>query len=223
MKIGGITIGQSPRIDVTSDIMKIFDGKIELLEAGGLDNLTKEDIEKFAPEDGDYVLVSRLKDGSSVTFAEKHIIPRLQECIYELESKGVSLIMFFCTGQFPYEFDSKVPIVFPCDILDRIIPLLSKDSSIAVLTPSELQLEQSKFKWEEFVKSVKVVAASPYENLDRLEEVARSLRDEDLDLVVLDCIGYSQDMKEVVARESGKNVILSRTMLARVISEITDI
>ena len=30
MKIGAVTIGQAPRTDVTSDIMHIFDGRVEL-------------------------------------------------------------------------------------------------------------------------------------------------------------------------------------------------
>ena len=37
MKIGAITIGQAPRVDVTCDIMDIFGGKIELLQRGGLE------------------------------------------------------------------------------------------------------------------------------------------------------------------------------------------
>ena len=40
MKIGAITIGQAPRVDVTCDIMDIFGDKIELLQRGGLDGLT---------------------------------------------------------------------------------------------------------------------------------------------------------------------------------------
>ena len=68
MKIGAITIGQAPRVDVTCDIMDIFGDKIELLQRGGLDGLTVADIEKFKPEEGDYVLVSRLTDGTSMTF-----------------------------------------------------------------------------------------------------------------------------------------------------------
>lgn len=69
MKIGAITIGQAPRTDVTADILRIFDDSLELVQAGGLDGLTKEEIAEFAPGKDDYVLVSRLTDGSSVTFA----------------------------------------------------------------------------------------------------------------------------------------------------------
>ena len=88
MKIGAITIGQAPRTDVTEDIMRLFDGKVELLQRGGLDGLTKEEIARFAPEKGDYVLVSRLTDGSSVTFAERHILPRLQDAFMSWRMKA---------------------------------------------------------------------------------------------------------------------------------------
>ena len=59
MKIGAVTIGQAPRTDVTSDIMHIFDGRVELSQRGGLDGLTVEQIAGFKPERDDYVLVSR--------------------------------------------------------------------------------------------------------------------------------------------------------------------
>ena len=49
MKIGAITIGQAPRVDVTADILSIFDDSLELLQAGGLDGLTREQIAEFAP------------------------------------------------------------------------------------------------------------------------------------------------------------------------------
>ena len=59
MKIGAITIGQAPRVDVTADIMDIFGGNIELFQRGGLDGLTREEIETFKPEEGASVSIAR--------------------------------------------------------------------------------------------------------------------------------------------------------------------
>lgn len=224
MKIGAITIGQAPRVDVTADIMRIFDGKAELVQAGGLDGLTREEIAEFAPQDGDYVLVSRLQDGSSVTFAERHILPRLQEAINRMESEGCSLIMMFCTGSFPETLSSKkIPMVYPCEILNRLVPLMTKKSNIICMTPSPLQVEQAEGKWRKYVNDVKAVAASPYGEWADLERAAEKVKDMDGDLVVMDCIGYTQEMKEMFAEKTGKNIVLPRTLLARVISELTDI
>ena len=223
MKIGAITVGQSPRTDVTADIMDIFNGKAEILERGGLDGLTREQIQEFSPEEGDYVLVSRLNDGTSVTFAERHIIPRLQQAIEELEEQGAAFIMMFCTGKFPDTLKAKVPLIYPCEILDRVVPLLTAASSILVVTPSPLQITQSKEKWSRIVDQVSVAACSPYGEWKELEEGASLVRDTKADLVVLDCIGFSREMKQLFAKETGKPVILPRTLLARLVSELTDV
>ena len=223
MKIGAITIGQAPRTDVTQDIMDIFNGKIELLQRGGLDGLTTEQIAEFKPGPDDYVLVSRLNDGSSVTFAERFILPRLQECIDELEAAGVRLIMFFCTGDFPDSLTSNVPLVYPCDILNRVAPLLSKQSNIVTVTPSPLQVVQCEQKWKNFIKTVRAVPASPYGSWAALEQAADAIKNVDADLVVLDCIGFTQKMKDMFSERTGKLVVLPRTLLARVISELTDV
>lgn len=224
MKIGAITIGQSPRVDVTADIMGIFGGKAELVQAGGLDGLTKEEIAGFAPEEGDYVLVSRLNDGSSVTFAEHHILPRLQEAMDKMEAEGCRLIMMFCTGSFPETLTTKsIPVIYPCEILDRLVPLMSRKSSIICMTPSPLQLEQTEGKWKNYVKHVKSIAASPYGDWDALEKAADEAKDMDADLIVLDCIGYTQEMKEMFVRKTKKLVVLPRTLLARVVAELADV
>ncbi|MDW2799949.1 AroM family protein [Clostridium boliviensis] len=222
MKIGAITVGQSPRTDVTADIMGIFDGKAELCEKGGLDGLTKEEISEFKPEEGDYILVSRLNDGSSVTFAERFILPRLETAIHELEKEGAELIMMFCTGKFPDTLKSSIPLIYPCDILDRMVPLFSTNSSIIVVTPSPEQLKQSMDKWSQIVTDVKVISASPYGDRKEILKAAEQAKGLKGDVIVLDCIGYSQEMKEIFARETKKPVILPRTLLARMISELTD-
>lgn len=224
MKIGAITIGQAPRVDVTADIMDIFEGQAELVQAGGLDGLTKEEIAKFKPEEGDYVLVSRLTDGTSVTFAERYILPRLQEAIDRMEKDGCRLIMFFCTGKFPETLTSKnIPLLYPCDILDRIVPLMTKKSNIICMTPSPLQLAQTEGKWSQYVDKVTSIAASPYGEWEDLEKAAEQVKDMDADLIVLDCIGYTQEMKRMFEEKTGKMVVLPRTLLARVVSELTDL
>ena len=147
-KLGAITVGQSPRTDVTDDIMGIFQGKVEIMERGALDGLTVEDIDKLAPDAGEYVLVSRMRDGSQVSFSEQKILPRIQECIEQLEAEGVKMILFFCTGEFDYKFKSRVPLIFPCDLISRLIPVLCGDRQLIVMTPTQRQVQQSQEKWE---------------------------------------------------------------------------
>ena len=148
----------------------------ELVQAGGLDGLTKEQIAEFAPGKDDYVLVSRLTDGSSVTFAERHILPRLQDAINRMEDEGCSLIMMFCTGSFPETLSTrKIPMIYPCELLNRLVPLMTKKSDIICMTPSPLQTEQCENKWKKYVDHVKAVSASPYGEWDALEKAAEEM------------------------------------------------
>ena len=49
-KVGLITVGQSPRSDVVPDMAAILGGDVEILEAGALDGLSREQIAPLAPE-----------------------------------------------------------------------------------------------------------------------------------------------------------------------------
>ena len=105
--------------------------------------MSRGEIEAFAPQPGDYVLITKLRDGSSVVFAERYILPRLQACIDKLEEEGVQMILFLCTGEFPTVFHSRVPLIFPCKILNGLVPALAGREKIAVVAPTQEQVAQT--------------------------------------------------------------------------------
>lgn len=220
LKIGAITIGQAPRVDVIPEIKGLFGNNVEIVEAGGLDGLSKEDIAKFTPAENDYVLVSRLNDGSHVKFGKSHVIPRLQNCINKMEAEGIKLILMMCTGYFGDVLKSNVPVIYPQKLLYGIAPVLAPNKVIGVITPEEDQIAQVKKIWEQTGLEVMAAYGSPYKGIDSVKEGARMLAGKDVDFTVLDCIGYNMEMKEAVAQITGKAVILPRTLLARVAAEL---
>ena len=115
--VGTITIGQSPRTDVIPELSAIL-GDVTIREAGALDGLSQEEIAELAPKCGDYVLVTRLADGSSVKVAERHITPRIVGKIKEQFQAGVSLVLLLCTGEFP-EFPEGGLLIRPQRVLSR--------------------------------------------------------------------------------------------------------
>ena len=64
-KIGAITIGQSPRTDITGDICPLLAPNITLQEYGALDPFDADYInQNFAPGPDSSVLVTRMRDAS---------------------------------------------------------------------------------------------------------------------------------------------------------------
>lgn len=220
-KLGVITIGQSPRDDVLPEMVPYLGENVEIIQAGALDGLTYEEIMEFKPGADDYVLVSKLRDGRSVKFAERYILPRLQDCIDKVESEGADFILFICTGVFPDIFKSTKLILYPQKILHGVTPHLADKGKVAVITPDKDQIEQSREKWIETGADIVVVAGSPYGDDSEIEGAVNELNEySDIDVIAMDCIGYTEEMKNRVSNETGKPVVLARTIVARVIGEI---
>jgi protein AroM len=218
--IGTVTIGQSPRVDIVPEISAILGPDVKIVEAGALDGLTKEQIAEFAPVKGDYVLVTRLADGSSVQIAERYITPLIREKIKDHFKKGIPLVFLLCTGEFP-GFDTTGLLIRPQKVLFNAVSAVAEGMRLGILTPSPQQVEQSERRWKEASKTVLSVSASPYvDAMASVEEGARKLREWDVQISVLDCMGYTLTMQKLVREITGRPVILARGIAARTVAEL---
>jgi protein AroM len=219
-RIGTVTIGQAPRTDVMSDIAPIFGKDVEIVEAGALDGLSKEEIRAFAPVQGDYVLVTRLQDGSSVQVAEKYITPRIIEKINAHFKNGIPLVLLLCTGDFP-GFDEGGLLIRPQRVLFHAVQAVAQDRKLGVLMPSPDQIPQGTEQWGKVSGQLNILGASPYVNgLEAVKKAAGELREWGAELTVLDCIGYTMAMQEAVREITGKPAILGRGIAARIVKEL---
>ncbi len=217
-KIGFVTIGQSPRLDITKDIFPLLSKKFEVTEAGALDDFTLEEISNnFVPKDGDEVLVTKMRDGTQVVIAEKYILKMLQNAITKLEEEKNEIIVMLCTGKFP-EFEHKGILLTPQKMLQDIAKSFAEGRKIGLLIPDESQKPQIKHWWGN--ADLEIVAASPYKDFENIKAAAEYLKDKNVDVVFMDCMGYTAAMKDTVKSITGKKVFLPRTLVARVLNEL---
>jgi len=220
VKVAMITIGQSPRKDMIPEIKEIL-GDVEIVEIGCLDELTKEQINNLRPKGEEPVLVTLLRDGTSVKVSKEKMVDLLHQTIKKVESQGgVDIITILCTGDMP-DFDSDKLIIEPGKLIHGVVrQILMKNKKLGVIIPSAEQVEQSKEKWGDI--DTIVTYASPYGQLERIEKAARILKEKNVDLIILDCMGFTKDMKRKVQKITGKPVILARTLTARVLKELVE-
>ncbi|SFV09580.1 AroM family protein [Alicyclobacillus macrosporangiidus] len=220
-KIGAITIGQSPRVDIIPELQALSGPDAEFLEMGALDGLSPAEVAEMRPQGNDEVLVTRMRDGSSVIISDSAVIPRLQGCIEELQRAGVSAIALLCTGTFPV-FQSRVPILVPEHLLLNFVRGMKgpKPLKLGVLTPDEGQFRQQEARWRTVVEDVILRAASPYDGVARVVEEGHRFSGDGVDAVVLDCMGYSGEMKDALRQVLPCPVILARSVLGRFAAEL---
>ena len=75
-------------------------------------------------------------------------------------------------------------------------------------------------KWGEIGVDVICSAASPYAEQDEVTTAAGELAGHELDLVVMDCMGYTQAHKRIVSHATGRPVMLASSTMARVVGEL---
>jgi len=219
LKIGLVTIGQSPRTDVTPIMKKALGPEVELVEKGALDGLTREEIDMFAPAAGDHVLVTRMRDGTSVEVARRYVFPRVQKCIEELEEIGVDLTLLLCTAEFP-EIKTKKLLIHPDKLIANIVWGILNRGKLAVVVPAKKQIPLARRKWKNKGISLIIATANPYGEVKASKEVANFLAKQNVDLIVLDCIGFTPKIKELFRRLTGKPVILPQTVIGRILKEL---
>jgi protein AroM len=219
-KIGMITIGQSPRVDIVPEMKEVLGPNVEILEAGALDGLTLEEVKKFYPKRQDYILCTRMSDGTEVVVAKRFLLPRVQKCIDQLTGKGAEILLLLCTGKFP-RFSSKRLLIEPQKILDHfILALHGENERMGLLIPLSDQVGQEKRKYRRSKGQMIIKAASPYALKDEISMAAEELKKEDPHVIVMHCMGYTQAMKKKVMEITGKPTILARSMVARTLREL---
>ena len=215
--IGAITIGQSPRADLMPEIESWLGAGVRIVESGALDPFSKAEVDAIFRATEGHVLVTRLRDGSEVKLHDTFVVPRLQECVRHIEDQ-VELILLLCTGTLP-RLDSRKLILYLEQLLFSTVQSLGVQR-IGVLTPGPEQIGDQHERWSKIVSHVVVEAASPYGAVEQIDNAALNLNRHDIDLIVLDCIGYSQAMKSRVRARVDRPVLLARSVVARLASEL---
>lgn len=210
-----ITIGQSPRTDLTPELVALLPKGTKLLERGALDALTPNEISAMAPMDGDVVLTSRLRDGTAAVMGREPLVARLQTLIDGLEAEA-DVLMLACTGEFP-SFGHTRPLVEPdLEIRKAVTDRISDHGRVGIICPLA---EQQEGAVEKFAAGLPptvqfhTAVATPYTTgHTALAEAAVSLHDSGVDLIVLDCIGYTEAMGLLVEDIGNVPVLVSRTV-----------
>lgn len=219
-KIGMITIGQSPRDDIAPVMSRIIGPGIEITQKGALDRLSDTEINGLAPAANDVALCTRLADGRQVVVAKEKILSLVQAKIDDVNQASVDLIVLLCTGHFP-RFESRCLLVDAQKIVDKCLEALVDDRyTLGIVVPLAEQMEPALQSLSHLTPKISVASASPYGPLEALQTAAAKLYQNQVDLVVLHCMGFSSDHRQVMRDVTQKPVLVANSIVARTLAEL---
>lgn len=214
-RVAFVTIGQSPRIDVVPVLLESVATPIESHEFGVLDEMDSATIDALAPAGDEPRLVSRLRTGREVVMSHTAVESRLGKLLLELDERGFDLMVLLCTGRFPAR-RLRTPLIEPRHVVDHFAEGLATGAGpIGVVLPDAMQAEAF---GRIGALPTRFAAASPYlpdPDAAALRGAARTLAD--TSLIVMHCIGYTEEMRRAAAHASGRPVLVARRLVATAI------
>ncbi len=217
-RIGFATIGQAPRSDTVPHIVRALGMPVEVVEGGGLDGVTDEQIAAMGPREGEYTFATRMADGRQVVLGKSAAEERLAPVLLGLDERGLDLIVALCAGTSLPPLKNTL-LVEPQRIVDGITAALAASCRrIGIVLPLEQQLERFHLE-ADVTAEVRLTHASPYAD-DRFLEAGRELAG--CDLVVMHCMGYTPAMRAKVAQGAGVPTVSAPELVAGVLRQLLD-
>jgi protein AroM len=219
-KVGMISIGQSPRPDILSIFQDDWGDRADIVEIGALDGVSHEDVEQMAPQEGDEVLVVKMADGQQHIVGRRYLIPRIELCADTLLKQQVTAMILLCTGDFrPFRYP--VPFIIPQKIVNNMISaLVGAGQVVGVMIPTGEQQKQMRRSLACSGIVPVFASASPHLGEQGIIDAAHQLKRYDIDFIVMHCFGYTREMRDLVKGVTGKPVVLSNLLVAKVAGEL---
>jgi len=191
---------------------------VEVVERGALDNLNPAEVRESELREGDEVLTSRMRDGSSAVFGRDLALPGLQSAIAGLEDEGCDAVLLLCTGVFP-PFRHKRPLYRASPLIVGGVEGLA-DGVVGVICPLPEQQADSVAKFAS--RQVLTAVADPYgASPGSFAAAASDLVAGGAEMIVLDCMGYTAAHSDLVRGAApGIPVVTARSIVARLVAEV---
>jgi protein AroM len=221
-RLGILTLGQSPRDDVTPSFRAILGESVEIVEAGGLDGLSTAQMEEFFPRRGEHATETRIVDSdgkpSAILVSRKPLMERLEAAFTLLEQRCACTILL-CSGEFP-ELAERCPgLIQPINLLRPLVKALSPGKRFGIAGP-ESDMDAAPAQWKPYAGEVLCEAASPYAPLQNTVEACTRLRERGADIILLDDMAFGEDTRRLASIASGLPVLCASTLAARSLVEV---
>ena len=212
-----LTIGRAPRDDIVAELRDVL-GNATIEVRGALDDVDDERVDAMQPfEDAD-ALHTRLpsiadRPARDVIISKKLVTEQISSLI---ERGGDTPTIVGCTGAFS-GLPVRANVLLPSTVLAGLVNSLLPSGKLGVLVPIPQQMASFEERWSLPDRPATAVALKPGTDPSEAIDVLRSAG---VDLVVLDCFGFSDDTRRAVREGVGRPVLSAVRCTAHIASEL---
>jgi protein AroM len=216
--LGLLTLGQSPREDVTPTFRSVLGDSVRWLERGALDGLDPEALRAMEAKAGEPQLETRLRTGAAIGLSKAALMPRLVEASAGL-ARDCRHVLLLCSGEFPPLAAACPGLIQPGRILRAIIGAVAGSRRLGLIGPAS-DLVEAPGRWHPYAADLVCAPASPYGGSGAIEAAGRNLAERGADILYLNDMGFTDGHRLALARGTGLPVLCATTLTARVLTEL---
>ena len=217
--LGVVVIGQAPRPEIEAELRRVLGPTQSIRLVGALDGLSRSEIDRLRPTGSHDALFTTLPDGSGVVISKAEVTKRAQAALDRLGEAGVTVTLMNCTGVFE-GLTARGLLVFPSTVLAGVVHGLLPRGRLGVFMPLAEQEAAMRDKWRHGDWEVETITLEPGAGPAAIEAAGREMAGRRPDLIVLDCMGYGQAMKDRVRAVTGRPCVLAISVAARAVQEL---
>jgi protein AroM len=218
-RVGVVVIGQSPRPDIEAELRLVLGPTPAIELVGALDGLSRAEIDRLTPDGSDDTLFTKLPSGDGVVISKQAVARGAQAALDRFAAQGIDVTLMCCTGAFK-GLAARGPVVFPSAVLTSLAAALLPHGRLGVFTPLPAQTEQTRRKWADRPWQVEIEPLLPIHRPAELTAAAERMAARRPDLVIMDCMSYTTEMKRSVRAITGARALLGLSCAARAVQEL---
>ena len=143
-----------------------------------------------------------------------------EEVLRRLEADGCDVILILCTGTFEGLHCDRAWLVEPDHIIPATVAGLVEKRQLGIVVPIASQIDSERDKWRPLARPPIFAAVSPYnDGADAVLATGRRLRAEGAEAILLDCIGFTERHRDMLA-PLDMPVVLSNAVVAKAVGEL---
>lgn len=220
-KLAILTIGVVP-VSVVLPLLTEHISEQQITHLSLLGKMSREEVmEDYALEPGEDSLPTLLNDGKLAYVSRQKIERDMQALVEVLDNQGYEVILFMSTAPIEGLVARKSILLEPMRIIPPLVASIVDGHQVGVIVPIEGMLEFQAKKWQVLEKKPLYALANPvWDSEETLIGAGRELLDRGADVLMLDCLGFHQQHRDLLQKTLDVPVLLSNVLVARLASEL---
>lgn len=176
---------------------------------------------EYRVEAGDVAIPTRLQDDSLGMLSRAKVERDLQSVIEVLDNQGYDVILLLSTADIQGLVARNAILVEPQRIIPPLVASIVDGHQVGVMVPIPELMAQQKRKWRVLENEPYYVLAHPWLATDsELISAGKTLLEQGADVLMLDCLGFHQQHRDLLQKALDVPVLLSNVLAARLASEL---